>query len=167
MRRNGANTGKCVRRDSTVRLLNLKNSVGNLLISLFARKIINPWDRARAEGTRCEKSDWCDEENTAGAVCTRLKGRRADSDMTPRLLSSTIEGGIKVSPASLKGLSRQWLPVKKDRYALPSKISIAHVDCSCDLLFPQSGLIWRLRIITRGRKALLLVKEAFEHFWVS
>jgi hypothetical protein len=114
-RRNGANKGRGARRDSTVRLLNLKNSGGSVLISLFARKIINPWVRVRAGGTRCEKSGRCDEENTAGgAVCTRLKGRWVDSDMTPRLLSSTIDGGIKVSPASLEGLSRQWLPVKKE-----------------------------------------------------
>lgn len=114
MRRNGANEGMCARRDSTVRLLNLKNSDGIVLISLFARKIINPWDRVRAGGTRCEKNDLFDEENTAGgAVCTRLKGRWADSDMTPRLLSPMIDGGINVSPASLKGLSRQWLPEKK------------------------------------------------------
>jgi hypothetical protein len=52
---------------------------------------------------RCEKIGRCDEEKTAGgAVCMRLKGRWADSDMTPRLLSSTIEGGTKVSPASLE-----------------------------------------------------------------
>jgi hypothetical protein len=102
MRRNGANKGRCARRDNTVRLLNLKNSGGSVLISLFARKIINPWDRVRAGGMRCEKNGRCDEENTAGgAVCTRLKGRWADSDMTPRLLSSTIDGGIKVSPVSL------------------------------------------------------------------
>jgi hypothetical protein len=68
MRRNGANNGRCVRRDSTVRLLNLKNSGGSVLISLFARKIINPWDRVRGGGTRCEKSDRCDEENTAGGA---------------------------------------------------------------------------------------------------
>lgn len=114
MRRNGANKGRCARRDSTVRLLNLKNSGGSVLISLFAKKIINPWVRVRAGGRRCEKNDRCDEENTAGgAVCTRLKGRWVDSDMTPRLLSSTINGGIKVSPASLAGLSKQWLRVKK------------------------------------------------------
>jgi hypothetical protein len=110
MQQNGANEGGCARRDSTVRLLNLKNSGGSVLISLFAKKIINPWDRVRAGGTRCEKNDRCDEENTAGgAVCTRLKGRWTDSDMTPRLLSSTIDGGIKVSPVFLEGLSKQWL----------------------------------------------------------
>jgi hypothetical protein len=114
MRQKGANKGRCARRDSTVRLLNLKNSGGSVLISLFARKIINPWDRVREGGARCEENGRCDKENTAGgAVCTRLKGRWADSDMTPRLLSSTICGGIKVSPAFLEGLSKQWLPVKK------------------------------------------------------
>ena len=51
-------------------------------------------------GTRCEKSN---EENTAdGAACARLKEHWADSDMTPRLSSSTIGGGIKVSPASVE-----------------------------------------------------------------
>ena len=91
------------RRESTVKLLNLKNSGGRVLISLFARKIINPWDRVREGGTRCEKNGRCDEEKTAGgAVCIRLKGRWADSDMTPRLLSSTMEGGTNVSPASLE-----------------------------------------------------------------
>lgn len=85
-------------------MLNLKNSGGRVLISLFARKIINPWDRVRAGGMRCERNDRCEEENTAGgAVCTRLKGRCTDSDMTPRLLSSTTDGGTKVSPASLEG----------------------------------------------------------------
>ena len=92
------------RRESTVRLLSLKNSGGRVLISLFARKIINPWDLVRGGRIRCEKNGRCDEENTAGgAVCTRLKGRWADSDMTPRLFSSTIDGGTKVSPASLEG----------------------------------------------------------------
>ena len=37
-------------------------------------------DRVRAGGTHCEKDDGCDEEKTAsGAVCTRMKGRWADS----------------------------------------------------------------------------------------
>lgn len=83
------------------------------MISLFARKIINPWDRIRAGGARCEKNDRCDDENTAGAVCTRLNGRWADSVTTPRPLSSTIDEGIKVSPASLEGLLKQWLLVKE------------------------------------------------------
>jgi len=36
-----------------------------------------------------------------GAVCTRLKVRGAGWDMTPRLLSSTIDGGTNVRPEFL------------------------------------------------------------------
>ncbi len=68
--------GKCPRRESTVRLLNLKNSGGRALISLFAKKIMRPWDRVRAGAARRAKKDRCGDEKTAGgAVCTRLKAR--------------------------------------------------------------------------------------------
>ena len=91
------------RRDSTVKLLSLKNSGGRVLISLFARKTIRPWDWVLLGARGCANKDLCGDENTAGgAVCTRLKGRRVGSATTPRLLSSTIDGGTKVSPASLK-----------------------------------------------------------------
>ena len=95
----------CTRSEITVRLVNLKNSGGRILISLFAKKIIKPWDRVREGAVRCEKKDRCGDEKTAGgAVCTRLKGRCAVSDTTPRLLSSTIDGGTNVSPAFLWAL---------------------------------------------------------------
>lgn len=75
------------------------------MISLFAKKIIKPWDRVREGAARCEKKDRCGDEKTAGgAVCTRLKGRCAVSDTTPRLLSSTMDGGTNVSPAFLWAL---------------------------------------------------------------
>jgi hypothetical protein len=77
------------------------------LISLFARKIIKPWDRVREGAARREKKDRCGDEKTAGgAVCTRLKGRREVSDTTPRLLSSRIDGGTNVSPAFLGDLGK-------------------------------------------------------------
>jgi len=94
----------CARREITVRLVNLKTSGGRTLISLFARKIIKPWDRVREGAARCEKKDrWGDEKTAGGAVCTRLKGRWEVSDTTPRLLSSRIDGGTNVSPAFLGG----------------------------------------------------------------
>ena len=73
------------------------------MISLFARKIIKPWDRVLLGATEWAKRDLCGDENTAGgAVCTRLKERCVGSATTPRLLSSKMDGGTKVSPESLK-----------------------------------------------------------------
>lgn len=104
LKRTEKNKEGCPRREITVRLVNLKKSGGRALISLFARKIIKPWDRVREGAARCEKKDRCDDEKTAGgAVCTRLNGRCAVSDdTTPRLLSSTMDGGTNVSPAFLR-----------------------------------------------------------------
>jgi len=66
---------------------------------------MRPWDRVRVGTARCAKSDRCGDEKTAGgAVCTRLKVRGAGWDMTPRLLSSTIDGGTNVRPEFLAAL---------------------------------------------------------------
>jgi hypothetical protein len=57
--------------------------------------------------------------------------------MTPRLLSSTTDGGINVSPASLEGSVNAMITGHgKKGNILPSKFGLAHIHCSCDLLFP-------------------------------